>query len=120
MLGEAGFQLCDSPFHLFQPRRPHLLVLTLWENKGHLPVIVTVEHNENAASAEAAHQTATRLLIPAELGQLEPQHVHWRRRLHRLDRGQMPYSGMPAVGAHCQQRSHLALCLARLIMDATN
>ena len=108
----------DGLAHRCDSGRSHLLVLALREHERHLPVVEAIEDHENAARSEKAHHAAVH--VRAELGQLEPEHVHWRRGLHRRNSGQLPYTRVPSVGANRQQRPYLGLCFAGLLPHTTD
>src|SRR5262249_25213694 len=120
VLCKARLQLHNGTPHRFYSGRLHLLVLSLGKDEPYLPVVEPIEHHQNAARSYAAQQASTRVYIRAELGQLEPQHVHRRRSLYRLESSKVPHRRMFSVGADREQRPHLPLGFARLITHTSD
>src|SRR5947209_10116877 len=80
-----------------------------------LPVVEAVERDRAVTPTKAAQYALGIALLS---WQLEPEDVHRRRGLDRLEPCQTPDAGAPSVGADREHRPHLVLAVVPLVADA--
>src|SRR5712691_5694748 len=107
----------DSLSQFLQASGMYLLIATLWDDVAHLPVISTVEHNQDVVAAKA---TAGLLWITRLAGQAEPEHIHWWSGLYRLKSSQATYAREATVCSHCKHCPHLVPAILSTILNAVN
>ncbi len=77
-----------------QPACMHLVDATLRNDKRALPVVVAVQHDEDASGIDMAEDLSG---IARMLRQPQPQHVHRCTAIDHLEAGGIAQRGMPAV-----------------------
>src|SRR2546421_7659322 len=98
---EAPAQIRKQPCQLltkaFNSASLDLLSGALGNDKGALPVLITVDHHQDSPTVDAAE----RLLRIALLSRNpHPEHIHRGAFIKDLQACFLPHDGMPAVGAH--------------------
>src|SRR5258708_20129613 len=102
MGGKTRFDMGDAAANRFHTRSAELLILSLREHQSSLPIVVTLQKNEDSTTSDAAERAAHDSRFAGQFGKAKPQHIHWRGSLNRLKTRQAAEQGKPAVGADCK------------------
>src|SRR5260370_27388572 len=96
---QARLDLHNCPAYRGNALSAYLLIVAFAKNEASLPIVGAVQHNENAARTDAAEESAGNVHIVRQLWKPEPENVHGRSGLERLDPRKLPNLGEAAVGA---------------------
>src|SRR5258708_19199952 len=99
MGGKTRFDLGDAAANRFHTRSAELLILSLREYQSSLPIVVTLQKNEDSTTSDAAERAAHDSRFAGQFGKVKPQHIHWRGSLNRLKTRQAAEQGKSAVCA---------------------
>src|SRR6267378_4066073 len=97
MGGKTRFDLGDAAANRFHTRSAELLILSLREYQSSLPIVVTLQKNEDSTASDAAERAAHDSRFAGQFGKAKPQHIHWRGSLTRLKTRQAAEQGKSAV-----------------------
>ena len=115
-LGELGHQLHQRGAERLQAPGAEVLVSVLGDHVAHLPVVGAFQPDEEPAGTDAEADLGVVRILGGP-GEAEPEHVHRRRGLHRLEAGQGSDAREPAVAGDRQRGPHLVPAFVRLVAD---
>src|SRR5215210_936460 len=114
-VGVLRYELREVPVERLDALAAQLGIRALGYDVAGLPVVVAVEHHRDVPPAEAAHYTRGVSLLAR---QLEPEDVHRRRGLYRLEAGQASHPAPAPVRPDREDGAHLVPAVLRLVADA--